>query len=118
LELRFDSDECSVVYEPSPYIDYNGLGLLYFAAYPAIVESQARNIFKRAAFDTGGKDWAHFASPVARDIHYYRNLDMGTPMRVTINGARRDNALLLLHTRALNPGGVPLADVLTVKRCS
>jgi probable biosynthetic protein (TIGR04098 family) len=116
FDLQREDRDRFAVFEPSPYVDYNGLGLLYFAAYPAIVETQARSILKTAGFDTGGQDWVQFASTIARDVHYHRNLAMGVPMRVTINSARRENGHILLHTRASDPDGSPLADVVTVKQ--
>lgn len=67
-----------VRYEPSPYSDYNGAGLLYFAAYPTIADTAERRLVRRLCLARPGlPDWALATSPVARDVFYYGNLPLG-----------------------------------------
>jgi len=67
-----------VRHEPSPYADYNGAGLLYFAAYPTIADTAERRLVRRLGLaPAGAPDWALATSPVARDVYYYGNLPLG-----------------------------------------
>jgi probable biosynthetic protein (TIGR04098 family) len=56
-------------YEIIPYHDINGVGLLYFAAYPIISDICELKYMGRA------NDWALQASTVARDVFYFANCD-------------------------------------------
>jgi probable biosynthetic protein (TIGR04098 family) len=65
-------------HEPSPYGDYNGAGLLYFATYPTIADTVERKLVQRLALSPRPKeDWALATSVVGRDIFYYGNLPLG-----------------------------------------
>jgi probable biosynthetic protein (TIGR04098 family) len=79
-----------VAYEPSPYTDYNGAGLLYFASYGTIADGAERKLVRRLGlaqpraaapaanrFGARAPDWALAASPVKRDLFYYGNLPLG-----------------------------------------
>jgi probable biosynthetic protein (TIGR04098 family) len=83
-----------VRHEPSPYVDYNGAGLLYFAAYPTLADTLERQLVRRLACGarTTG-DWALATSPVARDVFYYGNLPLGEALDVEL--------------LSLEPDGVP-----------
>lgn len=68
----------SLTYQPSPYADYNGAGLLYFAAYVTIADTAERLLVQgRGLEPLCGDDWALGTSPVRRDVFYYRNLPLG-----------------------------------------
>ena len=67
-----------VSHEPSPYADYNGAGLLYFAAYPTIADTAERRLVKQLGLARPDlPDWALATSPVARDVFYFANLPLG-----------------------------------------
>jgi probable biosynthetic protein (TIGR04098 family) len=114
----------SASYEPSPYTDYNGAGLLYFAAYPAISDTLERQLIIRHRLLDGvgglsekGGDWAVLTSTVARDVFYYRNLDLGQRLTATLKRFDHVGRNIILHTSlAAEPDGATLADIFTAKR--
>jgi probable biosynthetic protein (TIGR04098 family) len=56
-------------YGINPYHDINGVGLVYFAAYPTIVDTcELEQIGE-------GPAWASRASTVLRDVMYFSNAD-------------------------------------------
>ena len=106
-----------ISYEPSPYIDYNGAGLLYFAAYPAIADTLERQLIIRHELMEGAGDWARRTSTVARDVFYYRNLNLGQRLTVTLRRFDRVGENIILHTSlAAQSDGAALADIFTAKR--
>src|SRR6202000_3426587 len=65
-------------HEPSPYADYNGAGLLYFAAYPTIADTAERRLVAELALSPRPQiDWALATSTVRRDIFFTANLPLG-----------------------------------------
>lgn len=85
-------------YEPSPYADYNGAGLLYFAAYVTIADTLERRMVRRLWLDggppgpgaDGARDWALATSTVRRDVFYYENLPLGAHLRAALMSFTRD----------------------------
>jgi probable biosynthetic protein (TIGR04098 family) len=90
-----------LTYEPSPYADYNGAGLLYFASYVTIADSAERQLVRRLglALDRGPSavaasapasggaravDWALATSAVRRDVFFYDNLPLGDALTATL----------------------------------
>ncbi len=64
--------------QPSPYADYNGAGLLYFASYVTIADTAEWQLVSTLGIaPPGTADWALHTSPVRRDVFYYRNLPLG-----------------------------------------
>ena len=103
-------------YEPSPYTDFNGANLLYFASYPSICDSLERTIIQRNSLVDLAADWSLATSTTARDVFYYRNLDIGMALVARLNRLVRDHDDFLLHTTLLSEAdGAPIADVLTLK---
>lgn len=104
-------------YEPSPYSDYNGAGLLYFAAYPTIADTLERRLIHSHGLTAGDTDWALRSSTVARDVFYYRNLNLGEGLVATLKRFDRVGDEVVLHTSLAAGGtGAELADVFTLKR--
>ena len=103
-----------VTYEPSPYADYNGAGLLYFASYVTIADTATRQILRRRAGETSvQRDWALATSPVRRDVYYYDNLPLGAALRASLRLAERDETGLVTHVRLSRADdGRPMADVI------
>ena len=68
-----------VTHEPSPYADYNGAGLLYFASYVTIADTAERAIVRSRGLSppTLTTDWALGTSAIRRDVFYYANLALG-----------------------------------------
>ena len=81
-------------YEPSPYADYNGAGLLYFAAYVTIADTAERALVRRLGLSPRPRtDWALATSTVRRAVFFYANLTLGEPLvvdllRFELSGAR------------------------------
>ena len=106
-----------ISFEPSPYIDYNGAGLLYFAAYPTITDTLERQLIIRHELLEGAGDWAVRTSTVARDVFYYRNLDLGQRLTAHIRRFNRVGENIILHTTLKSESdGAALADIFTAKR--
>ena len=86
-------------YSPSPYVDYNGANLLYYAAYPSIFDTLERRLVQRHwLVEDLGRDWALVSSTVARDIFYYRNLDIGESVVVRLEHFQRLENRAVLHS--------------------
>lgn len=118
---RFSNSESDldlqISFEPSPYIDYNGAGLLYFAAYPTIADTLERQLIIRHELMEGAGDWAVQTSTVARDVFYYRNLNLGERLTATLRRFDRAGENIILHTAlTAESDGAALADIFTAKR--
>jgi len=84
-----------VAYDIIPYHDINGVGLLYFAAYPIISDICELKYIDRA------NDWALEASTVCRDVYYFANCDA------------RDRLIYRVHARQDTPAGIDLESSLS-----
>ena len=102
-------------YTPSPYVDYNGAGLLYFAAYPTIADGCERRMIMEQKLLPLERDWALNASTLARDVFYYRNLDLGESLKAQLRHLELSHDRVRLWTRLVDAKGEALADILTVK---
>jgi len=103
-------------YEPSPYVDFNGANLLYFASYPTICDSLERAIIQGNALVRLDRDWSLATSTKARDVFYYRNLDIGIALVARLNRFEELASEYLLHTTLLSESdGLPIADIFTLK---
>lgn len=104
-------------FEPSPYIDYNGAGLLYFAAYPTIADTIERRLVAKHRLADPDRDWAMQSSTVARDVFYYRNLDLGKTLVATLKRFDRVGENVILDTLLTSEAdSAPLAEIITAKR--
>jgi probable biosynthetic protein (TIGR04098 family) len=105
----------AVRHEPSPYADYNGAGLLYFAAYPTIADTTERRLVRRLGLARpGAPDWALATSPVARDVFYYGNLPLGEPLVAELVSFTDDGAGVKTRVRLRRARGRRIiADVVT-----
>lgn len=117
FSLSGDDLGLQMSFEPSPYIDYNGAGLLYFAAYPTIADTIERQLIDKHRLADSPRDWATQSSTVARDVFYYRNLDLGKSLLAAIKRFDRVGDNRILHTVLTNEeDGAPLAEIMTAKR--
>jgi probable biosynthetic protein (TIGR04098 family) len=115
--LSEDSLDLQMSFEPSPYIDYNGAGLLYFAAYPTIADTIERRLIEKHHLADTARDWAAQSSTIARDVFYYRNLDLGKNLIATLKRFDRVGENVILHTLLTNEvDGERLAEIITAKR--
>jgi probable biosynthetic protein (TIGR04098 family) len=116
-------------YEPSPYADYNGAGLLYFASYVTIADSAERRLVRQLRLDgsrrarapVAARDWALMTSAVRRDVFYYDNLPLGASLTAALIAFDEDchgvtTRIRLSRADAQPPGQSParaMADVVT-----
>lgn len=60
-------------YTINPYTDFNGVNLLYFAAYPLIHDFCERAYIRDSHRKLKTADWSSEVSTLARDVFYYGN---------------------------------------------
>lgn len=102
----------ALTYQPSPWADYNGAGLLYFASYVTIADSAARQLL-RGRREHDDVDWALATSAVRRDVYYYDNLALGDALTATLRLYERDGTGVITHVRLSRAAdGRPMADVI------
>jgi probable biosynthetic protein (TIGR04098 family) len=109
-----------VEHEPSPYADYNGAGLLYFASYVTLADGAERRLVRRLGLApeaaARGRDWALAASAVRRDVFFYENLPLGAPLEAALLAFDADARGVTTHVRLrrrAEEGGRSMADVVT-----
>jgi probable biosynthetic protein (TIGR04098 family) len=106
-------------YEPSPYSDYNGAGLLYFAAYVTIADTAERTLVRRLGLSPRPRtDWSLATSTVRRAVFFYANLPLGEPLLVDLLGFELAGSRgVKTHLRLLRPSdGQVIADLITERR--
>jgi probable biosynthetic protein (TIGR04098 family) len=65
----------------------------------------------------GAGDWAVRTSTVARDVFYYRNLNLGQRLTATLRRFDRVGENIILHTSlTAESDGAALAAIFTAKR--
>ena len=75
-------------YQINPYYDINGVGLLYFAAYPIIADSciiNHPNLFDKVNHDQAKYIDIKLYTTVFRDIFYFANCDSNDKIIVELN---------------------------------
>jgi probable biosynthetic protein (TIGR04098 family) len=103
-------------YEPSPYADYNGAGLLYFAAYPTIADTAERALINALGL-APPLDWALAASVVRRDVFFYANLPLGESLVAELGSFERSGDSAQSHVWLLRErDGARMADLVTERR--
>jgi probable biosynthetic protein (TIGR04098 family) len=112
IPIRDTNPVFEIRYEPSPYFDFNGAHLLYFATYPTISDRAERAFLNQS----GGKDWALRSSTRARHTFYLANLDLGDSVRVQVRHSRPVAGGHLLHTTLLRDhDDQRMAEIFTLK---
>jgi probable biosynthetic protein (TIGR04098 family) len=102
-----------LVYQPSPYADYNGAGLLYFASYVTIADTVERQILMSLG-PPAGRDWALATSPMRRDVFYYGNLPLGAALTVELLAVERAPRQVRTRVRLRrDDDGSRIADLVT-----
>lgn len=117
VPLEGSSLDLRATYQPSPYTDFNGANLLYFAAYPTISDTLERVIVLANGLHDRTGDWAMATSTVARDVFYYSNLALGQNIVVSLRRCEQVNGdQMLLHTVLLAATDEkPLGEIFTLK---
>jgi probable biosynthetic protein (TIGR04098 family) len=104
-------------YEPSPYSDFNGARLLYFASFVSIADTAERRMAHRLGW-MRDDDWALATSPVRRDVFYYGNIRLGESVTTHLLAVEWGSpGRLKTHLRVVRDADErTLADVITEKR--
>ncbi len=114
-----DGDLFSCEYTINPYHDLNGVNLLYFASYPRINDVCERVYVQRLAAERGvAEDWALSAAPLARDVFYYGNADLGDTIVFRLSSCEfLDGNVVKLHSVLTRKhDGFRMADIFTLKQ--
>lgn len=108
----------AMLYEPSPYGDYNGAGLLYFASYVTIADTAERQLVRRLGLaDTGHGDWALVTSAIGRDVYYLDNLPLGGSLTAQLLAFEATPQTITSHVRLIRTDdGRRMAEVITRRR--
>jgi len=110
-----DAIETEFEYELNPYHDLNGVGLLYFAAYPIIADTcEAQHFNAHAA--SGDTRWELRWSTLARDIMYYANCDITDTIVYRLHSHRIEGGrLATTASLSRKSDGALMAKVFVVK---
>ena len=106
-------------YELNPYHDFNGVNLLYFAAYPIISDACERVlIHERPDIHRVARDWALEASVVSRDVFYCGNCDIEDAIlyRMTCFEPLPDRRVKIASSLHRRNDGELIARLFTIKR--
>ena len=104
------------VYGMNPYLDLNGVNLLYFAAYPMISDLCELEFIKRKRPDLSGQRWPFKASTVARDVFYYGNCDLDDRIVFGVNSFALEDGRCKIATSLFRESDRQLiANIFTVK---
>jgi probable biosynthetic protein (TIGR04098 family) len=98
-------------YDVNPYYDINGVGLLYFAAYPIVSDSCCLKYFKDY------KSYSH--QTIYRDIFYFANCNPTDKIIFQLNFIdQKENIIRTLSSLYRQSDNKLLAKILTVKEIS
>ena len=113
-QARGDGEEKPIlfecVYDIQPYHDINGVGLLYFAAYPIINDlCEMRN-------KDAPHSWCMEMSTVSRDMYYFGNCDISDKILYRLHEERKtDKVITLVSSLARVSDGMVIARIITSK---
>ena len=98
----------------NPYYDLNGVGLLYFAAYPVINDYCELQYF----LAKGEENWESKYYTIFRDIMYYANCDSRDSMQYVLNSVEymSENRIKICSTLYRKSDSSIMARIFTVKK--
>jgi probable biosynthetic protein (TIGR04098 family) len=97
-------------YELLPYHDINGVGLLYFAAYPTI------NDLSELSYVDDRDDWCLNFSTRRRDVYYFGNCNLGDRLIYRVHEAvRGEDEATFTSSLVRASDRVPIAHLVTTK---
>jgi probable biosynthetic protein (TIGR04098 family) len=85
-----------VQYPTNGYFDFNGANLLYFASYPTIADVCASNSAIGAS--VGFERFVTKSSPIARDVFYFANANLGESLACGITAQMARDAKMSYRT--------------------
>ena len=103
-------------YDIHPYIDLNGVNLLYFAAYPTISDYCEAKYFNRE-YVQAGELWADKAFTCARDIFYMANCNLTETIIFKLHYFEKisGNRVKISTSLSRKSDGKVLAHIFTIK---
>jgi probable biosynthetic protein (TIGR04098 family) len=103
-------------YTLNPYTDINGVGLLYFAAYPLINDYCELEFFNSERMS--GSHWALASSTVSRDICYFANCNIEDVITYRLNSYHliANNRIAIQSTLLRESDGTVMARIFTIKQ--
>ena len=104
-------------YQINPYLDLNGVGLLYFAAYPIINDVCEARYFNEHHPNLVREHWANEAYTLARDVYYMSNCNITDDIiyRVHEMEILPENRVRIQSTLSRSSDGQTLARMFTIK---
>jgi probable biosynthetic protein (TIGR04098 family) len=103
-------------YTLNPYTDINGVGLLYFAAYPLINDYCELEFFNSERMS--GSHWALASSTVMRDVCYLANCNIDDVITYRLNSYHliADNRIAIQSTLLRASDNTVMARIFTIKQ--
>ncbi len=98
----------------NPFYDLNGVGLLYFAAYPIINDVSESSYFTNLL----GKRWETAYSTIFRDIFYFANCNINDVIEYKLHSVERidDDKIKISSSLFRKNDNVLMARIFTVKK--
>jgi probable biosynthetic protein (TIGR04098 family) len=97
-------------YRILPYHDINGVGLLYFAAYPTINDLCEMHYFAE------DPEWCMHSSTLSRDIHYYGNCNLSDRIIYRLHDvANEGSKVTLISSLTRASDSTVIATLITTK---
>lgn len=118
-EFKFDSNvEFETDYFLNPYLDLNGVNLLYFAAYPVISDYCESIYMDSINMLEKGNYWAQSAYTVFKDVFYFNNCNITDTVVYRLNSVVRinKNHIQTISTLIRKSDNTKMAKILAVKR--
>ena len=104
------------LYRMNPYTDINGVGLLYFAAYPLINDYCELKYFNGERIS--GEHWALNSSTVSRDVLYLANCNIDDVISYRLHSYDiiSDNRIAIYSTLWREDDNTVIARIFTIKQ--
>jgi probable biosynthetic protein (TIGR04098 family) len=104
------------LYQLNPYTDINGVGLLYYAAYPLISDICELEYFNNKS--QSDVHWALKSATMSRDIIYLGNCNIGDIIYHHLNSHQmiEENKIAIQSTLYRTSDNAPIAKLFTIKQ--
>jgi probable biosynthetic protein (TIGR04098 family) len=111
-----DDSLFAVTYKLNPYTDINGVGLLYFAAYPLINDYCELEYFNNER--ASGKHWALTSATVMRDVFYFANCNIEDVITYQLNSFQMiaNNRVAIQSSLLRESDNTVMARIFTIKQ--
>lgn len=109
------ASDFSTIYELNPYYDINGVGLIYFAAYPVVSDFCESRYFNNL---DSVQQWETEFKTISRDIFYYANCNSNDNIVYKLNQYEfyMGNKVKISCTLYRQSDGIAMANIFTLKQ--